>query len=97
MALVEMCIGISCSCMPSVAGFLNKKRGNLHTWGSSAFGLIRSMFRSSRRTKPSVDHEHSAKSDRPYDGANHCYVDLEIEQSSVHELTSTDHWKRHPE
>ena len=76
-ALAEMCIGITCSCMPSMAGFLKRNQGGkLWTWGSRLFSL---------------GNRSSKGSDIPkIDGAKiraNTYINIETEANNAHELT----------
>ncbi|KAK9423448.1 hypothetical protein SUNI508_14028 [Seiridium unicorne] len=81
MALVEMCVGISCSCMPSAAGFFKNRSGNMNSWGSSAFSALRSLFRhESRHRKGYEDYQDSWKSTPP--GA--AMSDIEMMESRTH-------------
>lgn len=67
MALVEMCVGISCSCMPTAAGFFKAKNSGQgwKGWSVSAFSLVRGLLRSTRNTRNTKDSSGS----RDYDGS----------------------------
>ncbi|KAH9983503.1 hypothetical protein F4779DRAFT_640417 [Xylariaceae sp. FL0662B] len=84
MALLEMCVGISCSCMPSAAGFFNKG-GRWTSWSSSAMTMFRSLIRSGKHSDASRD------TDNSWAGVNKAgrrhYVDIEMEGNSTYKLT----------
>ncbi|KAJ3571854.1 hypothetical protein NPX13_g5237 [Xylaria arbuscula] len=90
-ALVEMCVGISASCMPSTAGFF---KGSKEIWGrrsNSALSSLRGLFggrKNSSTTTRDDDHPWRGVNSHPeLVGKNH-YVDVHGDQSSTHELTT---------
>ncbi|KAF2274904.1 uncharacterized protein EI97DRAFT_434812 [Westerdykella ornata] len=88
LALVEMCVGISCSCMPSVAGFsryLHKDGGAWAPWGTSILAPLRSLFTSSNR-----DHSQDGGRSWKQEGSRihkSNYISIELESLSTHALT----------
>ncbi|GJN70186.1 hypothetical protein PLICBS_004239 [Purpureocillium lilacinum] len=51
MALVEMCVGITCACMPSAAGFFkNKASHGFNTWSTNPLSMLRSLLRYGRQS-----------------------------------------------
>ncbi|KAK8047543.1 hypothetical protein PG996_015607 [Apiospora saccharicola] len=81
MALIEMCVGISCSCMPSAAGFLKNKGGGGNRWGSSAISMLRSLLQQNRHKNI------SEQSDLPpRDPRKGPYVDVEMNDSTARAL-----------
>ncbi|KAF2874574.1 hypothetical protein BDV95DRAFT_659126 [Massariosphaeria phaeospora] len=86
MALAEMCIGITCSCMPSLVGFLKKSNSSskIWTWGSRLFSSHNRYGRSS--------HDNN-KQFRPVQVPGHTraktYLNIETESNNAFELTNT--------
>ena len=90
MALVEMCVGISCACMPSAAGFFRSKAGDgSKLWSTNAFSMLRSLLRSrqssagrSNKSGPSFDKSWNSK----VSAGGHPYADIEMGDTSTEEL-----------
>lgn len=91
MALVEMCVGISCSCMPASAAlwryFNGKGSGTGGTfWGLAIFTPIRSLFRSSNGSGAgSKDQSGSGKKDSNQIHKS-SYINLEVDSESTRGL-----------
>ncbi|KAK5997453.1 hypothetical protein PT974_02814 [Cladobotryum mycophilum] len=90
MALVEMCVGITCACMPSAAGFFKKRASSASSSsGGNVLSMLRSLLRSSRQgsARESLDaswdrkntHVSSATGDHPD-------TDIEMGVASTEEL-----------
>jgi hypothetical protein len=84
-ALLEMCIGIICSSMPALAGFLKSDQGRrILTWGTQVFSIR------SRYGKGSVD----GSSNRETSGLGsrtikaNTYINIDVESGSTHELVN---------
>ncbi|KAJ2997401.1 hypothetical protein NUW58_g667 [Xylaria curta] len=88
-ALIEMCVGISCSCMPSTAGFFKGGSGYWSSRGSRALSSIIGLFsgrKYSGRTGDSNSSWREVDSHTQFVGKGH-YVDVHGEQGSTYELT----------
>lgn len=81
MAEVEMCVGISCSCMPTAAGFFKGKSGTWKSWGSSAFGRMRGIIYYGKDSNVSKDYEGSSslRNTDPHTDGKNPYVDIEMQ------------------
>ncbi|KAH8889142.1 hypothetical protein GQ53DRAFT_723925 [Thozetella sp. PMI_491] len=81
MALLEMCIGISCSCMPSATGFFKSTFGGCGTWGTSTLGFFRSLLPyGSKHSNTSGVSSGSWKNSSPHSTQKNQYIDIEMEQ-----------------
>lgn len=87
MALVEMCVGISCSCMPTAAGFFRGKSGSWKVWSVSAVGMMRGLLGYGKQSKASQDYEGSWQSTDPHAKRGNHYVDLEMEGNKATGIT----------
>jgi hypothetical protein len=94
-SLVEMCVGITCSCMPSTAGFLKRLKGGdkFSMWSMRLFSLRR-IRTGSKKSDPSSSSSNTTKSSKfqnskyPTSITAKTYINIENETSSTHELTT---------
>ncbi|KAF2474020.1 uncharacterized protein BDR25DRAFT_385462, partial [Lindgomyces ingoldianus] len=89
LALLEMCVGISCSCMPSTAAFrryLQKKGVSLTTWGSSLLTPLRSMFQSGDHGMVPPEQNGEWKKERSQIHKT-SYINIDAETASTRNLT----------
>jgi hypothetical protein len=96
MALVEMCVGISASCMPATAAFWRHITGHgsqnatgRTLWDSKIFTPVRSLFRSQGSSNDSKDSSNSSWADggRIYKSS---HVDVHTDSESTRGL-ARDH------
>ncbi len=90
MALVEMCVGITCACMPSAAGFFkNKASHGFNTWSTNPLSMLRSLLRYGRQSNAaeSLDKSWGKHATHVSSGASdHHYDDIEMGAASTEEL-----------
>ncbi|TGJ78224.1 hypothetical protein E0Z10_g10540 [Xylaria hypoxylon] len=87
-ALVEMCVGISCNCMPSTAAFFKSGASIWSGRGRSALGSIRGLLSGRKDSGRAGDGSGSWRevdSHSQFIGKNH-YADVQGEQNSAYEL-----------
>lgn len=94
MALVEMCVGISCSCMPTTAGFFKGKSSGWKGWSVSALSMVRGLLRPGKHSNASKDFQGSWQSMHPLAKDRNNYVDIEMEGNSTHEFAHGNHHER---
>ncbi|KAF2647986.1 hypothetical protein K491DRAFT_613674, partial [Lophiostoma macrostomum CBS 122681] len=82
-SVMEMCVGITCSCMPSTAGFFRHlNRGN-------SFSSWSLRLRSLRRIRTGSEGPDRLPTSKPQHIVAKTYINIENEASSTYEITGT--------
>lgn len=97
MAMVEMCVGISCSCMPTAAGFFKAKSGGWKSWSVSAYSLVRGLLRNTKDSNASKDFDGSLQNMNPRADGSNPYVHIEMEVNKGHGFTYGSSYQQKPE
>lgn len=96
MAPVEICVGISCRCMPTAASFFKDKSSICKGWSVSASNLMRGLLRYGKHSNASKDFEGSWQSINSHANGRIHYVDLEMEGNKTNDLTYGKHQQQTP-